>query len=131
MKNITKGNWEAVEIQNQNGSYWKVYGGETSICNITTRNMASAEANAQLIADAGATTNQCGLLPSVLLEEHDRYKELFYDYSSELDETKLDNKKLLQQMDELKEMLKICKEYLPYSGLLRTKATELINTLNK
>jgi hypothetical protein len=48
----TKGKWESVEIENDKGSYWKVYGGETSICNIITRNMNSAQANALLISKA-------------------------------------------------------------------------------
>lgn len=48
----TKGDWENIEVQTNSGGFFKIMRESVSICNIITRNLDQAEANAKLIACA-------------------------------------------------------------------------------
>jgi hypothetical protein len=61
--NITPGEWKASVIR-----FGKIYTGEDEI---HLPDNEYAEHNARLIADAGNTYQQCGLLPSELLKQRD------------------------------------------------------------
>jgi len=65
-----------------------------------------AESNLELWFDALNTIQKCDKMPSELLQESDRFQELYEDFSQELQETKLDYQKLKTERDELIEFTK-------------------------
>ncbi len=64
-----------------------------------------AKENVKLVIDAANTIQQCDLFPSELLSERDRFKELFEDYSQELDDTREDLKNIETLKNELVKVL--------------------------
>lgn len=76
MENLkhTKGEWDYSFPEHNEKQIYIHAGSELPLAKITY-NYNEAIANAKLIADAGTTTNKCGLLPSELLEQRDELLE--------------------------------------------------------
>jgi len=64
----TRGIAEKIKVSNDRGDYFKVMCGNTSICNITTRNDEQGVHNANLIVDAFKVRQQINCELSELLE---------------------------------------------------------------
>lgn len=92
---ITQGVWEAT------GTYVGVKNNRICYADSTLDGYEEDCANAILIADAGTTYNQCGLLPSELLRANEIQQN---EHKEEINE-------LLQQNDELKAMLVLFSDY--------------------
>lgn len=84
---ITKGKWRVstfskYNIETEDGRS-VASSGTYSTNTDNGEHIIENEANAQLIAEAGTVTNQCGLTPKELLEQRDKLREaLFYLYHS-------------------------------------------------
>ena len=84
---ITKGDWKCSEIMNFSDTLVSYIGSEdkpiAQLRGCETGQEDEAQANAQLIADAGTTANKCGLLPSEILEQLVECKEALQSIISE------------------------------------------------
>lgn len=100
----TRGEIEKIHVSNDRGDYFKVMCGNTSICNITTRNDEQVKHNANLIVDAFKVRQQINCELSDLLEQRNKMLEMLerimvnYDKGTQ---TYLECQKLIKQSTEL------------------------------
>ena len=78
----TKGKWEVSKSGNPTFNKCVIAEDGGSVCFIT--NWSDDEHTAKLIADAGTTTNKCGLFPSELLEQRNELLEALKEVRSDL-----------------------------------------------
>lgn len=79
---VKKGNWKVSKSGNPTFSKCVIAEDGGSICFVT--NWLNADVIAKLIADAGTTTNKCGLLPSELLKQRNELLEALIEANGEL-----------------------------------------------